>query len=129
MIEKIINISFRASDGKIFNNEKDCIEYENYISKIEALDMNFNILKDNDRFYKAYYLTFNEVSSNEYEKILSFLNYQFGIDIMKDNYDTLYYYDEETNQFQGLSYKINTLKDDLKEYEEIKRKLEEKTNE
>lgn len=146
----IETIAYRAIDGKLFKSKKECTKYEEelknkraceyLINQVDILDRNFkNISNDFDMCNPtesahiiirntAKYVRFKNLTIDDIAKMLIYLNNYFGLkfSIMIDEY---YYYDIDSQQFQGLSYKIDTLKDDLKEYEEIKRKLEEKTNE
>lgn len=122
----------------MFDNKQACIEYESALESkrpliylfencVEFLDEVCESVTKNlncDFSNETEYIRFKNISSEECEKLKYFLETHFGIDIMSDSNDDLYYYDEEECRFQSLFYKIEDLKERLDKYEEIKSKLE-----
>lgn len=122
---------FQAEDGKMFNNEQDCITYEKECAKIcnhvIGLDLNGNIFTYGECeangvpfFIEAQYLWIKDMEALDYLK---------ATNLMTDDFipNMLYYYDNNKDKFVGLTDKIIELsnaKDTLEYYinEHFKRK-------
>lgn len=122
---------YQAEDGKIFNNEQKCIEYEKECARIcnhiIGLNSDGNIFtygeceaKGIPFFVEAQYLWIKDQETLDYIKAL---------DLMTDDFipNALYYYDSSKDRFVGLMDKIIELsnaKDTLEYYinEHFKRK-------
>lgn len=129
--------TYKALDGKVFCDKEECIEYESALKGkrsteylfencVELLGKSYKLVAKNpncDFPNETEYIRFKRVSNEEREKLKLFLETHFGIDIVGDSDDDLYYYDEEECRFQSLSYKIKDLKERLDEYEEIKKQI------
>lgn len=131
--------AYKACDGKTFDDEQECFEYEStleskrtivYLFKncVDFLGKDYEVLPiDTEGYFldNTFYIRFKKVSNEERQKIFGLLGSQFGIlyEVQKNKSDNLYYFDGEEHRFQSLSYKIELLKDEISVYENIKNNL------
>lgn len=90
-----MEIVYKASDGKLFDDEDECIDYERNIltpHTFKVWDVNGNPLpNNNDSYGKAFYL--NIESEDEFEDVIEEFSY-YGWSAVGLNGKGLYHYDE-----------------------------------
>ena len=119
-----MEILYRAKDGKIFDNEYDCENYENALECQELKDSLFwwnserepiPISKDVDELYFFYI---------ESEEALGYMEEIFRINYWSA-YDELevggmYYWNQVEESFYGVTEQTNRLNNEIEELQEIR---------
>lgn len=138
-----MDIIYRANDGKEFDDELDCRNYELHLAvhKLEtnggviALDYNNEIISNYLEFFETVYHIYfaNEEVITELDNIFDGLT-DSGLNIADKDLDELfenglpnaktwYHWNDCEDQFECDEYKIRQLQDHIEEYDDILRKV------